>query len=602
MNQLQRPNGKVRRKTVNKRRQQQQQQTDSSPSNISSSNRLSGEDESIDEVNEAETTIENGEQNDYQSSTPIREDSTVPSKPQASVAPVKQMHSPNFHSRPFKSHSDFYSRQNGHSSSGYHHSYSNHQNSLPPRFRQQLEQREAEMNNHYQQTFRRRRGRSSNFRTFYPHDQRNDYRSSSPPPPPRHHHHHQQQQQQQQQEEEGGEGEEEEEYYEDEQQTPLPPDSMNNHHQSPPCSPPPPHQHHHQDYSSESELLSDAPSTNPTTSASPSISTSVGSQSPLRGLELLRTLSNSNGLFNDLVALFDNVSFSTSELELLISKIATKHILNKQEVTRLLSSTKTDPSIEQILDDTYLSQVKILAIELQAEKTRVSELTRLNANLDQTVRQFQQQQGQPNLVQYQQAFVSYQMQLKQLVDENVRLRHQLHAYSMMPTTLNELKQQHQHLSEQLRQLTVRNSALENEAAESERASKHAAEIYKKADSQKQEKIEQMIADINKYKKLDKELTVLKQKHVELEKDCNNKINEITAERDDLKKQCENLAEQVKSDDVVQKKYDQIIHHPSLIAKRQLEQELNEFKAKNDQLRQENWKTIEKINGLSTNKK
>lgn len=179
------------------------------------------------------------------------------------------------------------------------------------------------------------------------------------------------------------------------------------------------------------------------------------------------------------MALFDNVSFSTSELELLISKIATKHILNKQEVTRLLSSTKTDPSIEQILDDTYLSQVKILAIELQAEKNRVSELTKVNADLDQTVRQYQQQQGQPNLVQYQQAFVSYQMQLKQLADENLRLRHQLNAYSMMGATLNELKQQHQHLSEQLRQLTVRNSALENEAAESERASKHAAEIYKK---------------------------------------------------------------------------------------------------------------------------
>lgn len=112
----------------------------------------------------------------------------------------------------------------------------------------------------------------------------------------------------------------------------------------------------------------------------------------------------------------------------------------------------------------------------------------------------------------------------------------------------------------------------------------------------------MIADINKYKKLDKELTALKQQHVELEKDFNNKINEITAEREDLKKKCENLAEQVKSDDVVQKKYEQIIRHPSAIAKRQLEQELNEFKAKNDQLRQENWKIIEKINGLSTNKK
>lgn len=215
---------------------------------------------------------------------------------------------------------------------------------------------------------------------------------------------------------------------------------------------------------------------------SPSVSTSHGSHSPLRGLELLRTLSNSNGLFNDLVALFDNVPFSTSELELLISKIATKHILNKQEVNRLLSSTKDDKAVERILDETYLSQVKILAIELQAEKNRVQELTKSNSDLDQTIRQLQQQQqqqGGPNYAQYHQMIVSYQIQLRQLAEENARLRHQLSAYMMMPTTLNELKQQNQTLTEQLRQLTVRNSALENEAKESEQASKHAAEIYKK---------------------------------------------------------------------------------------------------------------------------
>lgn len=59
-----------------------------------------------------------------------------------------------------------------------------------------------------------------------------------------------------------------------------------------------------------------------------------------------------------------------------------------------------------------------------------------------------------------------------------------------------------------------------------------------ADTQKQERIEQMIADINKYRKLDKELTELRQKHADLEKDLNEKISEITAERDQLKEQCD----------------------------------------------------------------
>lgn len=578
MNHSPRTNGKNRRKNVNKRKQQQQQQqqsmsssTSKVPVNSYASPNKSDEYDSVDETNEAETAMENEEQDKsirtetdsshLDSSTPVRDESVVPTKPQASVAPVKQMSSNNnFHPKAFKSQSDYHSKHNGYSSGGHHHhhhSYSNHQNSLPPRFRQQLEQREAAMNNyhHQQQTFRRRRGRASNYRTFYPTDQRNDYRSPSPSTYEHAQEHY-------------DDDIEQPDQYEDEQRTPLPPISMNDDHPPAPPHPQPPQQQ--QDYSSESELLSDTPSTNATTSLSPSASTSIGSQSPLRGLELLRTLSNSNGIFNDLISLFDNVTFSTSELELLISKIATKHILNKQEVTRLLSSNKSDKTIERILDDTYLSQVKILAIELQTEKNRVLELTKTNADLDQTVRQLQQQ-GTPNLVQYQQAILSYQIQWRQLYDENVRLKHQLNAYSMMPTTLNECKQQNQMLTEQLRQLTVRNSALENEAAESERASKHAAEIYKKADSQKQEKIEQMIADINKYKKLDKELTALKQKHGDLEKECNGKIAEITAERDELKRKCELLEEQVKNDQTLQEKYEKWIHHPSIIAKRQLEQ-------------------------------
>jgi SMC interacting uncharacterized protein involved in chromosome segregation len=100
--------------------------------------------------------------------------------------------------------------------------------------------------------------------------------------------------------------------------------------------------------------------------------------------------------------------------------------------------------------------------------------------MENTIRQFQQQQPS-NMAQYQQMILPYQMQLRRLADENARLQHQLHAYSMFPATLNELKQQQQVLNEQIRQMTLRNSALENEVADSERASKHAAEIYKKGE-------------------------------------------------------------------------------------------------------------------------
>ena len=195
---------------------------------------------------------------------------------------------------------------------------------------------------------------------------------------------------------------------------------------------------------------------------------------------MIRSLPSPNEILDKLISIFDTVSFSSNEFELLISKIATKHILNKQEIQRLLTATKADQSLERILDETYLNQVKILAVELQAEKSRVLELTKLNSDMDHTIRQLQQQQSQtPSPVQYQHMILSYQAQIRRFADENARLQYQLNAYSMMPATINELKQQHQLLGEQLRQIQIRNSALENEAAESERASKHAAEIYKK---------------------------------------------------------------------------------------------------------------------------
>ena len=78
-----------------------------------------------------------------------------------------------------------------------------------------------------------------------------------------------------------------------------------------------------------------------------------------------------------------------------------------------------------------------------------------------------------------------------------------------------------------------------------------------ADAQKQERIEQMIADINKYKKLDKELTSLRQKHNEMEKNFTGKINEIVSQRDELQSQCDQFKGKVQEHEQLQIKYEQI---------------------------------------------
>jgi SMC interacting uncharacterized protein involved in chromosome segregation len=114
-----------------------------------------------------------------------------------------------------------------------------------------------------------------------------------------------------------------------------------------------------------------------------------------------------------------------------------------------------------------------------------------------------------------------------------------------------------------------------------------------ADAQKQERIEQMIADINKYKKLDKELTNLRQQHSELEKNFNSKITEITNQRDELKTQYDQLKEKIQQYEQLQIKYDQLIQNPT----HQVAQELNDLKTKNDQLRQSNWTKMGELNKL-----
>jgi uncharacterized protein YoxC len=97
--------------------------------------------------------------------------------------------------------------------------------------------------------------------------------------------------------------------------------------------------------------------------------------------------------------------------------------------------------------------------------------------MDNSLRQLQQPNN--HIAPYQQTILHYQMQIRRVTDENARLAHQLHAYSTMPASIHELKQQQNILNEQLTQLTIKNNNFEKEISDGQRASKHAAEIYKK---------------------------------------------------------------------------------------------------------------------------
>ncbi|CAF0938633.1 unnamed protein product [Rotaria sordida] len=349
-------------------------------------------------------------------------------------------------------------------------------------------------------------------------------------------------------------------------------------------------------YSSESDILSGSPSTILTNNNHSSLSsTSVESQYLLNGHDTRHSLSTSNILLDKLVSIFDNVSFSSDEIELILKKLNTKQLFNKQDWENLLlKKTTNDKTIERILEETYHSQAKILALELQIEKNHVFELTKTNIDMNNAIKHLQQTNH--NMAPYQQTILSYQMQLKRLTDENTHLAHQLHTYAMMPGTINELKQQQHILDEQLRQISIRNSSLEKEIADGERARKHAAEIYQKADAQKQERIEQMFDDLNKYKKIDKDLIIFQKKYNELKENLNIKLDNITQQRDELEKTCEELEVKIQQYEQLKIKYDQFIQNETETTNiDQLQQELNEVKNKNDLLRQRNLKITKHLN-------
>lgn len=349
-------------------------------------------------------------------------ESILPSKPKASVAPVKQSYPSTTDQSKDLRRNNHHSKSNGNASIGHFHSHQEY-NPLPPRFQQQR-----------QQKFLARKSKNP---------------SSGRP----------------------NDSFKRQQYYQEQQH-------FNNHHPIDSLS--------QNGYSSESDALTGKISSSShqfiihshLESSSTAPPPSIESQHSSKRSDILPT--SSNHTLDECMSLFDNTSLNADQLELILNKILTKHMRNKQDRQQQQSSpNRPDNTLQSLLDETYHNQAKILALELQSEKNRVHELSKINADLDTTIRQLQQ--PNPNIPSYQQTILQYQMHTKRLTDENARLVHQLHTYSIMPASINELKQQYYILSEQLRQITMRNSHLEQEIIDAEQAKKQAAEIYYKGE-------------------------------------------------------------------------------------------------------------------------
>ena len=99
----------------------------------------------------------------------------------------------------------------------------------------------------------------------------------------------------------------------------------------------------------------------------------------------------------------------------------------------------------------------------------------------------------------------------------------------------------------------------------------------------------MISDMNKYKKMDKELTTLQQKYTELEKTSQTILTERTKERDDYQIQCEELKEKLRQSEQTSK------------TSTETEEKIQQLKSENNQIRQSNWKAMEDVNKLSNSR-
>ena len=170
-----------------------------------------------------------------------------------------------------------------------------------------------------------------------------------------------------------------------------------------------------------------------------------GNGNSMKTFDSTRSIAGSNISIDQLLSILDKNSLSSDELKFLLNKAMTKQSLenDNQQQCFVSPTTKNDKLIERLINENNRNQVKLLSLELQNEKTRVYELIKKNGEMEHSIQHLQSQQPNGIQVQYQQTVTSYQIELKRLSDENNQVMHQLHLYSMMPTTMNELKQQNQ---------------------------------------------------------------------------------------------------------------------------------------------------------------
>jgi chromosome segregation ATPase len=122
------------------------------------------------------------------------------------------------------------------------------------------------------------------------------------------------------------------------------------------------------------------------------------------------------------------------------------------------------------------------------------------------------------------------------------------------------------------------------------------------DAQKQDRIEQMIADLKRYKKIDMDLSTCRQKIRDVENDLQKKIDDATHERDRLDEQCRQLTERIQQYEQWKREKDEQHADDEQLAMAQLEQDLNSAKSKNERLQQRHCKIMEQLNKLRDERK
>ena len=101
--------------------------------------------------------------------------------------------------------------------------------------------------------------------------------------------------------------------------------------------------------------------------------------------------------------------------------------------------------------------------------------------------------------------------------------------------------------------------------------------------------------------MDKEITALRQKHAETEKALSSKVRELTKQRDDLQECVNQSKEKVQEYEQLKAQQDQVdqsTKNNESSKAEQFQKEISALKAKNDLLRQRNWKVMEQLNKLS----